>query len=79
MSDLARDCSLAAKVLKDAGEFETGQAILNEAAARIEQLEAVLAAADELAKAVAAQKSFGIPAVSPRTHTALAAYREARK
>ncbi len=40
MSNLARDCRLAAQALADTNTFETGQDIFLDAADRIEQLEA---------------------------------------
>ena len=49
MSDmLIEDLDLARKVLADTGTFETGQAILGEAKARIQDLEAQLAKATEV-------------------------------
>ena len=38
MDSLPQQCRDAARALKDGGEFETGQAILLEAAAEIERL-----------------------------------------
>ena len=64
--------------MKDAGEFETGQAILNEAAARIEQLEAALAAADVMAEQVTMAHGFTYEYGHRSLAEALTAYREAR-
>ena len=50
--DLRADCLLAAECLAETNTFETGQAILKEAAYRIEELEAKLAKAVEALEGV---------------------------
>jgi hypothetical protein len=63
--NLAKDCRLAAEVLKDTGMFETGQSILTEAAEHIADLtaerDAALARASEAEnKASSAQHSVEV-------------------
>ena len=54
MSDaLIADCLLAAECLAETNTFETGQAILKEAADRIEELEAKLAKAMQVVEMIA--------------------------